>query len=86
MSTSKAKRINPNRILNTTQNGIKRITLSAPKVAENIPEVKPLRTPTKPKNFFLTVTHADRGMLDDHAHQVIATAAILADKKLPLWR
>jgi electron transfer flavoprotein alpha subunit len=85
MSTSKAKRINPNRILNTTQNttqsGIKRIVLSVPEAAENIPEVKPLRTPTKPKNFFLTVTHADRGMLDDHANQVIASAAILADKE-----
>jgi len=81
MNTSKAKRINPNRILNTTQSGIKRIVLSVPEAAENIPEVKPLRTPTKPKNFFLTVTHADRGMLDDHAHQVIATAAILADKE-----
>jgi electron transfer flavoprotein alpha subunit len=81
MNTSKAKRINPNRILNTTQSGIKRIALSAPEAAENIPEVKPLRTQTKPKNFFLTVTHADRGMLDDHAHQVIASAAILADKE-----
>jgi len=85
MSTSKANRINPNRILNTTQNttqsGIKRIVLSVPEAAENIPEVKPLRTPTKPKNFFLTVTHADRGMLDDHANQVIASAAILADKE-----
>ena len=76
-----ALRVSPNRIANITQNGIKRITLSAPEVVENTPEVKPLRTPTKPKNFFLTVTHADRGMLDDHAHQVIATAAILADKK-----
>ena len=81
MSTSKAKRINPNRILNTTQSGIKRIALSAPEAVESIPDVKPLRTPIKPKNFFLTVTHADRGMLDDHAHQVIATAAILANEE-----
>ena len=80
-ASNKTNRINPNRITNTTQSGIKRIALSAPEVAENIPEVKPLRTPTKPKNFFLTVTHADRGMLDDHAHQVIASAAILADKE-----
>ncbi|MES1988313.1 MAG: electron transfer flavoprotein subunit alpha/FixB family protein, partial [Pseudomonadota bacterium] len=80
-ASNKTNRINPNRITNTTQSGIKRIALSAPEVAENIPEVKPLRTPTKPKNYYLTVTHADRGMLDDHAHQVIATAAILADKE-----
>lgn len=81
MSSNKTKRIDPNRAINTTQRGIKRITLSALEIAENPQEVKPLRTQTKPKNFFLTVTHADRGMLDDHAHQVIATAAILANEE-----
>jgi electron transfer flavoprotein alpha subunit len=80
-ANSKTTRVNPNRAIKTTQSGIKRITLSALEVTENTPEVKPLRTPKNPKNFFLTVTHADRGMLDDHAHQVIATAAILADKE-----
>ena len=81
MSSSKTKRINPYRIVNTTQSGIKRIILSSPEIAENIPEVKPLRTQIKPKNFFLTVTHTDRGMLDDQAHQVIAAAAILANEE-----
>lgn len=76
-----ALRVSPKRVINTTQNGIKRITLSAPEIAESIQEVKPLRTPTKPKNFFLTITHADRGMLDDHANQVIAAAAILANEE-----
>lgn len=79
--TNKSKRINPQRIVKVTDTGVKRIKLSAPEITENIQEVKPLRTPTKPKNFYLTVTHADRGMLDDHAHQVIATAAILADEE-----
>jgi electron transfer flavoprotein alpha subunit len=79
-ATHKTKRVNPKRIIKVTDAGISRIILSAPEVTENIQEVKPLRTPTKPKNFFLTVTHADRGMLDDHAHQVIATAAILANE------
>jgi electron transfer flavoprotein alpha subunit len=79
--TNKSKRINPQRIVKVTDSGVKRIILSAPEITENIQEVKPLRTPTKPKNFYLTVTHADRGMLDDHAHQVIATAAILANEE-----
>lgn len=79
--TNKSKRTNPQRIVKVTDTGVKRIKLSAPEINENIQYVKPLRTPIKPKNFFLTVTHADRGMLDDHAHQVIATAAILANEE-----
>jgi len=80
MSTiNKTRRVNPNREFKITPAGIKRITLLAADITENIHEAKPLRTPSNPKNFFLTVTHADRGMLDDHAHQVIATAAILAN-------
>lgn len=79
--TNKSKRTNPQRIVKVTDTGVKRIKLSAPEITENIQYVKPLRTPIKPKNFFLTVTHADRGMLDDHAHQVIATAAILANEE-----
>jgi electron transfer flavoprotein alpha subunit len=76
---NKTLRINPRREFQITQTGIKRITLSAPNIAEHTPDIKPLRTPSNPKNVYLTITHADRGALDDHAHQVIATAAILAN-------
>lgn len=75
----KVPRIHPNRAFNITPAGVKRITLSAPIIAEELPDIKPLRTSSAPKNIYLAITHTDRGMLDDHAHQVISAAAILAN-------
>jgi len=82
------KRINPRRPYLITDAGIKRIILGATDgltshtdltASSHHGTTKPLRTPAKPKAHVLTIAHSDRGMLDDHARQAIAAAAILAD-------
>jgi electron transfer flavoprotein alpha subunit len=82
------KRINPRRPYQITAAGIKRIVLGATdgfvsheghKAATHHGSAKPLRTPANPKAHVLVIAHSDRGMLDDHARQAIAAAAILAD-------
>lgn len=86
------KRINPRRPYLITDAGIKRIVLGATSdfiaheghAATSHPgshhgSAKPLRTPASPKSYLLAIAHSDRGMLDDHARQAIAAAAILAD-------
>ena len=77
-SVNKIKRISPKRSFKFTDAGIKRITLSAPEIAEHPHHAKMLRRPINTSKVFLAVAHTDRGMLDDHAHQTIAAAAILA--------
>lgn len=42
-------------------------------------QVKPLRTTQMATKSYLAVAHSDRGALDEHARQVIAAAALLAD-------
>ncbi len=74
----KLSRLGVNRHIKITPNGIKRTTLVAPQVLQEMPAVKPLRTRINPTHFFLSVTHTNKGVLDDHARQTIATAAILA--------
>ncbi len=83
------KRINPRRAYQIMANGIKRIVLgctanSADFIAHEAStqlhsSKKPVRTPTLAKARVLVILHSDRGMLDDHAKQSIAAAAILAD-------
>lgn len=80
------KRINPRRAYLITAAGIKRITLGTTadfiaheKSGTHQNTSKPLRTPKQPKTYVLAIAHSDRGMLDDHARQAIAAAAILAD-------
>ena len=82
------KRINPRRPYQITAAGIKRIVLGATDgfvaheghaATSHHGSAKPLRTPAKPKASVLAIAHSDRGMLDDHARQAIAAAAILAD-------
>ncbi len=61
------------------KNGIKRIALTAPVNIHADATPKPVRTPANPKHWFLVLAHSDKGLLDAHAHQTIAAAAILAD-------
>ena len=63
----------------STKNGVKRITLAAPASVQALVTPKPVRTPANPKKWFLVVAHSEKGLLDAHAHQTIAAAAILAD-------
>jgi electron transfer flavoprotein alpha subunit len=72
-------RIDTHRPEKITRAGLKRVILQAKPTPEEIHLHKPLRTPAKPKARFLVIAHSDRGALDQHAHQTIAAAAILAD-------
>lgn len=88
--TSDIKRVNPRRPFEVTGTGLKRIILGQragdgadgagamrlPVSGEQTP--KPLRLTRKPEAYILVAAHSDRGALDDHAHQVIAAAALLA--------
>ena len=72
-----AQRLNPARAF-SKKSGLKRIILSAPASIEASFAPKPMRTPKAPKSWLLVVAHSDKGLLDEHAHQTIAAAAILA--------
>jgi electron transfer flavoprotein alpha subunit len=87
---SSIKRINPRRPFTVTADGLKRIVLGeigAGGTADVLSlagghthsQVKPLRSTQVPTKSMLAVTHSDRGALDEHARQVIAAAALLAD-------
>jgi electron transfer flavoprotein alpha subunit len=41
-------------------------------------ETKPVRLQADPKGWLMAVVHTDRGLLDEHAREAIAAAAILA--------
>lgn len=79
------KRINPRRAYQIMADGVKRIVLGstsdfvAHEATAQHGTSKPLRTPRDPKARILVIAHSDRGMLDDHAKQALAAAAILAD-------
>lgn len=84
------KRINPRRPFTVTADGLKRIVLGeigaggASDVlslagGHTHSQAKPLRSTQVPTKSMLAVTHSDRGALDEHARQVIAAAALLAD-------
>jgi electron transfer flavoprotein alpha subunit len=89
--TDEIKRVNPRRPFTVTEAGLKRIVLG--QLVANRDEAarvmsralagreqapKPLRLTRKPSGHILVAAHSDRGALDDHAHQVIAAAALLA--------
>jgi electron transfer flavoprotein alpha subunit len=62
-----------------TRAGLKRLILQEKTTPEATHALKPLRAPTKPKTHFLVIAHSNKGVLDDHAKQTIAAAAILAN-------
>lgn len=87
--TGDIRRINPRRPFEVTGAGLKRIVLgqSAGSGADRAGPLhvppgkqapKPPRLTRKPETYLLAAAHSDRGALDDHAHQVIAAAALLA--------
>jgi electron transfer flavoprotein alpha subunit len=87
--TGEIRRVNPRRPFTVTEAGLKRIVLgeSAGNGADragplHVPPGKqaprPLRLTDVPEAFILVAAHSDRGALDDHTHQVIAAAALLA--------
>jgi electron transfer flavoprotein alpha subunit len=74
------KRINPTRTFKSNQAGQKRIVLSlreSPAIQQST--AKPIRKPINVNQKMLVVLHSDNGMLDSHARQVIAAAAIIAN-------
>jgi electron transfer flavoprotein alpha subunit len=77
-------RINPRRPSKTTPAGLKRIVLAAPSTIETRDQPKPLRTVKNPNKTFLAIAHSNKGVLDDHARQTIAAAAILADADMEI--
>lgn len=79
------RRVNPRRPAQITPQGLRRIVLGSSEgsaLAAWAPAeptaAKPLRSDGPFTCCTLVVVHADRGTLDEHAQQVIATAAILA--------
>ncbi|WP_176080155.1 electron transfer flavoprotein subunit alpha/FixB family protein [Paraburkholderia tropica] len=89
-TTNAIKRIDPRRPFIVTAAGLKRITLGetgsantgdgqwdAHRAHGDI--AKPKRTIRRPNQIILATAHTERGALDDHACQVIAAAALLAD-------
>lgn len=76
----KIKRIDPQRPFHSTGKSIKRIVLESPEHTKEQAPPKPLRALDSPQNWMLVVAHSDSGLLDDHAHQTIAGAAIMADE------
>lgn len=73
------KRINPQRLFANTAHNIKRILVQSPVVVQHTAQQKPLRMTKLPQQWLLVVAHSDGGLLDDHAQQTIAGAAILAN-------
>jgi len=73
------RRLNALRTSYNTVANIKRIVLQSPQHQQIQASPKPVRTPENPKHWLLVVAHSDGGLLDDHAHQTIVAAAILAD-------
>ena len=78
--TSPIQRLSAKRTSYTTDKNIKRIVLESPNTTKKQVTSKPVRTPENPQHWLLVVAHSDAGLLDDHAHQTIAAAAILADE------
>lgn len=81
------KRINPRRPWRITEQGLRRIVLGAvdSELLQNQTALpitsagKPVRIIAQPSAWLLAITHSERGVLDDHAREAIAAAAILAD-------
>jgi electron transfer flavoprotein alpha subunit len=80
-----ARRVNPRRPYVISARGLKRIILGAEEgsrdllLSHHATAHKQLRTTRPFERHMLVLVHADRGMLDEHARQAIAAAALLAD-------
>lgn len=80
-----ARRVNPRRPYVISARGLKRIIVGAEEgsrdllLAHHASARKQLRTAQPFERHMLVLVHADRGMLDEHARQAIAAAALLAD-------
>lgn len=80
-----ARRVNPRRPYVVTPEGRKRIILGAQDGLRGVLQSqhgearKQLRSTQPFQRHMLVLVHADRGMLDEHANQAIAAAALLAD-------
>jgi len=80
-----ARRVNPRRPYVVTPEGRKRIILGAQDGLRDVLQSqhaaarKQLRSTQPFERHMLVLVHADRGMLDEHANQAIAAAALLAD-------
>ena len=82
------KRISPRRPFSLTPAGLRRIVLgvvgtgeggaAALSVQGGKPAAKPLRLTQPPTGYMLVAAHSQRGVLDAHAYQAIAAAALLA--------
>ncbi len=72
-------RINPKRPQQNAPSGLKRIILAAPSLVAAHDNNKPIRSVKNPHKNLLVIAHSNKGVLDDHARQTIAAAAILAD-------
>ena len=72
-------RINPRLPSKIAPTGLKRIVLAAPTAVAAHDHAKPLRTLKNPNKNFMVIAHSNKGVLDDHARQTIAAAAILAN-------
>lgn len=79
------RRVNPRRPYVVTPEGRKRIILGAQDGLRDVLQSrhaeagKQLRAAQPFERHMLVLVHADRGMLDEHAKQAIAAAALLAD-------
>ncbi|WP_075795728.1 electron transfer flavoprotein subunit alpha/FixB family protein [Massilia putida] len=82
---STARRVNPRRPYVISARGLKRIILGAEEgsrdllLSHHAAARKQLRTTQPFERHMLVLVHTDRGMLDEHARQAIAAAALLAD-------
>ena len=72
-------RINPRRPIKIAPTGLQRIVLTGPAAVAANDHIKPLRSVKNPNKKMLIIAHSNKGVLDDHARQAIAAAAILAD-------
>ncbi len=81
-------RINPRRPYIVGTNGLKRIVLGASTerhaqaapIPRSVP-AKPLRTTQPATQHFLVILQCERGRLDEHAKEVIASAALFANER-----
>lgn len=83
MTDNHNNRINPRRPFKDTASGVKRIVLTTAPRPNEQPHAKPIRSREKnnaEQTSILVISHSDRGMLDDHARQTVAAAAILANE------
>lgn len=85
------KRIDPRRPFVIASSGLRRITLGEDVAGATLDDMspvaahgekkKPRRAVEKAERILLVAAHSDRGVLDEHARQAVAAAAIVADAR-----